>query len=103
MFLAHRRQQGPNSNAINVIIIIIIIVINIIIMFIWYYYYCQRLLRVGMEDIQHSSEAGTQGHAAPIPNQKTSAGRPFQPECVRAFVWPNVHCPGVDAILLVHM
>ncbi len=56
-----------------------------------------------MEDIQCSSEAGTQGHAAPIPNQETSTGRPFQPECVRAFLWPNVHCPGVDAILLVHM
>ncbi len=56
-----------------------------------------------MEDIQCSSEAGTQGHAALIPNQKTSAGRPFQPECIRAFVWPNVHCPGVIAILPVHM
>jgi len=75
MSLAHRRQQRPNSNAVNVIIIII--VINIIITFIWYYYYCQHLLRVGVEDIQYSSEAGTQGHAAPIPNQQTSAGRPF--------------------------
>ena len=56
-----------------------------------------------MEDIQCSSEAGTQGHTAPIPNQKTSAGRPFQLECIRAFIWPNVHCPGVDTMLLVHI
>ena len=56
-----------------------------------------------MEDIQCSSEAGTQGHTAPIPNQKTSAGRPVQLECIRAFIWPNVHCPGVDTMLLVHI
>jgi len=52
------------------------------------------LLRVGVEDAQCSSKAGTQGHGAPVWHQKAPPERARQSEHLTAHLCPNVHCPG---------
>ena len=56
------------------------------------------LLRRGVENIQCSSEAGTQGHDALVRDQKTSSSWTRKRDCLTAFFWANVSPPGMSVL-----
>ena len=56
------------------------------------------LLRRGVENIQCSSEAGTQGHDALVRDQKTSSSWTCECECLTALFRANVLPPGTNVL-----